>query len=151
MFSQPRQILVVEDHADSAVILYEILTRQGHRVWSAASCAEARSMFARWPEIDLLMIDLGLPDGHGCDLLRELRAVRSVPAIAVTGHAKRSDIERCQQAGFIAHLSKPLMLDQLMETLARIKEPPASSSPPTTPGGGDNGGGGRDGGQLMAG
>jgi CheY-like chemotaxis protein len=126
MLSKPHDILLVEDHADSASVLARLLNSFGHFVQIARSCAEARRLFDADPDIDVMLIDLGLPDGDGCDLLRELAAKRSFPAIAVTGHGMAADVQRSRAAGFIAHITKPLLMPELKEVLATIRiESPA--------------------------
>src|SRR5262245_27085875 len=99
MFSRPRDILLVEDHADSAAALAKLLRSLGHQVQTAPSCADARRLFELNAGIDVLLLDVGLPDGDGCDLLRELTAIRPVPAIAITGFGMNEDVARSMAAG----------------------------------------------------
>ena len=135
MFSAPRNILVIEDHDDSAMILAQMLRKHGHVASIARTCAETRHSFATDTDINAVLIDIGLPDGNGCDLLQELNAMRPVPAIAVTGYGMAHDIERSAKAGFIAHIVKPVIMSALTELLASLKAP----LPPRTP---QTGGGG---------
>jgi CheY-like chemotaxis protein len=128
MFSRPREILLVEDHADSAAALTKLLRLRGHRVHAVASCAEARQLFQLRATIDLLLVDLGLPDGDGCELLHQLLAIRRVPAIAVTGYAMPQEITRCAQAGFAGHITKPLDMAQLSQMIGDVS--PAAAEPP---------------------
>jgi CheY-like chemotaxis protein len=121
MRSKQHDILLVEDHADTAFVLAKLLRSFGHRVQTAESCQTARRLFQTNPDVDVLLLDLGLPDGDGCDLLRELHQIRKIPAIAVTGYANKDDIERSQAAGFVAHITKPFALDQLTATLTNLK------------------------------
>ena len=74
-------------------------------------------MFAENPAIDVLLIDIGLPDGDGCDLLLELAAMRSVPAIAVTGYGQDKDRRKSLAAGFDEHMVKPISMDRVRELL----------------------------------
>jgi CheY-like chemotaxis protein len=104
---------VVEDHDDSAMAMAMILRSFGHRVQTADSCATARKLFQMNRDVDVLLVDLGLPDGDGCDLPRELLAIKTVPAIAVTGYSMTQDIERSRAAGFTAYITKPLLVPDL--------------------------------------
>ena len=74
---------------------------------SAHSVAEGLSIAAN-NEFDVLISDIGLPDGTGLDLMRQLRAKRPVMGIALSGFGMEEDIRRSKQAGFVAHLTKPL-------------------------------------------
>ena len=113
------EILLVEDHADSALALASLLRAGGSSVAVADSCAAAKSLYGE-KSFDVLLCDLGLPDGDGCDLLRELIAIRRVCAIAITGFGMEEDVERSKAAGFVAHLTKPITLDSLRQTLERV-------------------------------
>ncbi len=120
MLSKPHDILLVEDHEDSAVALAKLLRAFGHRVHTADSCLKARRLFETNLDVDVLLLDLGLPDGDGCALLQELLAMRKIPAIALTGFGMIADIERSKAAGFIAHITKPLEITKLREELAKL-------------------------------
>jgi PAS domain S-box-containing protein len=110
-------ILLVEDHADSAEVLTAVLRNMGYRVEACATVAEARKL-AREKHFDLLLSDVGLPDGTGLDLIREIRKYSSYPAIALTGFGMDRDIARFKQEGFDEHLTKPVNIEKL-ETLIR--------------------------------
>ncbi len=113
------RILLVEDHADTARILSRVLQAAQHRVCVAGNVALALEEAARGT-FDLLVSDLGLPDGSGMDLLRELRARgAALPAIALTGYGQEEDVQRTRAAGFAAHLTKPIDLDELERAIAR--------------------------------
>jgi len=120
MQSKTHDILLVEDHADSAVVLAKLLRSFGHRVQTADCCQSARRLFQMNHEVDLLLLDIGLPDGDGCELLRELHQIRKIPAIAVTGYGMNADVERARAAGFVAHITKPFVMDQLNTTLVNL-------------------------------
>ncbi len=111
-------------------MLAKYLATLGHRVHIAECCQSARLIFEANERIDVLILDLGLPDGDGCDLLRELSAIRRVPAIALTGHAMVKDVERVRTAGFIAHLAKPLPFPNLESLLSKIDLGLAPIEPP---------------------
>ncbi|HOO15671.1 MAG TPA: response regulator, partial [Phycisphaerae bacterium] len=69
-------------------------------------------------EFDLLISDLGLPDGSGVELLQNVRAGgNDLPAIALTGYGQDEDIRRTREAGFRTHLTKPIDFDQLQRAV----------------------------------
>src|SRR4051812_36070393 len=114
-----RRVLVVDDHRDTTALLSRLLTLNGHRVTPAHSCNEALAA-AQQAEFDLYLLDVGLPDGDGCDLLRQLLAQRTVPAIALTGYGMPDDHERVKAAGFDHMLVKPFTLDDLRDIVNRL-------------------------------
>lgn len=116
-----KSILVVEDHSDSATSLARILSREGHRVSVAASINEANALAAE-QRFDVALCDLGLPDGDGCDLMRQLAQRYGLKGIALTGYGMPNDIERARTAGFSAHVLKPISFDNLLLVLASVTE-----------------------------
>jgi CheY-like chemotaxis protein len=116
---RPANILVVEDHADSARALARLLSSEGHHVSHAEGYATAMQM-AQSQRFDLLLTDLGLPDGDGCALLAEMRSLYHVPAIAVTGYGMAPDVRRCRDAGFDAHILKPIKAQVLFSSIERV-------------------------------
>jgi PAS domain S-box-containing protein len=113
-----RHVLIIEDNADARSSLATLLTLLGHRVETAATGMDgvARALAVR-PEVAL--IDLGLPGVDGCEVARRLRAVlgQGVRLIALTGHAQEEDRRRTQEAGFDAHLVKPVEVEELNRVL----------------------------------
>lgn len=105
-------ILLVEDHEDSAEVLARLLRLRGYRVEIAATVADAIRL-ARSERFDLLISDIGLPDGTGVDLIHEIRRDSSIPAIALTGFGMDKDIARYRAAGFNGHLTKPVNFQRL--------------------------------------
>jgi PAS domain S-box-containing protein len=119
---RPRQtlsILVVEDHADTAEALSQLLGMEGHSVKTAGSVAEAIAAF-RDQGFDLLITDLGLPDGSGHDLLSALRRIRPVQGIVLSGYGMDSDLEMSKAAGFVDHLIKPVNVRRLLHAIDRL-------------------------------
>lgn len=111
------RILIVEDHDDTRMILHRLLTRRSHQVQVAANGEEALLVAESHP-FDLLLCDIGLPDIDGYSLLREIHKLRpGLPAVAMTGYGMESDQELSAQAGFLAHLTKPVSLAALEDTL----------------------------------
>lgn len=111
------RILFVEDHEDTRRTLSRLITRWGHAVSTAASVAEALQL-ATEHRFDLLVSDLGLPDGHGNDLMRELRKTSSIPGVAVSGFGTEDDVARSLAAGFDLHLAKPVGAQKLQAVIA---------------------------------
>src|SRR4051812_30587372 len=93
------QVLLVDDHDDSNELVRMLLVRRGFQVTIARWGATARAAGEAAP-VDVLVSDIGLPDGSGCDLLRELRVARRLPAIALSGLDRKSDVESARKAGF---------------------------------------------------
>ena len=120
--SGPRRILIVEDNEDVRETLREQLSLAGHQVMEARDGAQALEIAASVrPEV--MLIDLGLPDIDGFEVARRLRAAsgnRGVTLIAITGYGQPQDRERTLQAGFDAHLVKPVTAEQLKSTLDAI-------------------------------
>jgi two-component system CheB/CheR fusion protein len=115
------RLLLVEDHDSTREVLARILRRAGHKVHDARSGAEALELLQRAGPFDALISDLGLPDRSGFDLLREIRATHpDLPAIALSGYGMDEDVKRARDAGFTAHLVKPVPFDQLRALLDQI-------------------------------
>jgi two-component system CheB/CheR fusion protein len=111
-------ILLVEDHGDTARALARLLGRQGYQVQCAGDIATALISLSRG-HFDLLISDMGLPDGTGIDLLRQARAAYpNLPAIALSGYGREDDVQRSRQAGFAAHLVKPATQRDLLEAIS---------------------------------
>jgi signal transduction histidine kinase len=115
------RLLVVEDHPDTRDTLQRLLTRRGYVVRTAASIAQALEV-AREYEFDLLVSDIGLPDGRGTDLLERVEQQRGEcpPAIAMSGFGMEDDLERSRAAGFSEHLTKPVEFAALHQAIARL-------------------------------
>ena len=114
------RILYVEDHRDSADVLAKALTGEGFDVAVARTLGGGRQAVADG-EFDLLLCDLMLPDGDGCELMQEL-ALRGdgPPGIALTACAFDSDIERALRAGFAAHVCKPCTVENLLAAIHKV-------------------------------
>ncbi len=113
------RILLVEDHDATAIITARLLRGQGHRVSKADSVKRALSEFSA-DQYDLVISDLGLPDGSGRDLLRQLLAMTPIKAIALSGYGMESDIQLSAEAGFLEHLVKPINPQQLIAAIHRV-------------------------------
>jgi two-component system CheB/CheR fusion protein len=116
----PLQILLVEDNGDTADMMVNLLQLEGHSVQTAADVITAVDTAAHGT-FDLLVSDLGLPDGSGLDLMRELRSRgQALPAIAVSGYGQEEDLAHSRAAGFSAHLIKPVDPNRLLTAISVV-------------------------------
>jgi CheY-like chemotaxis protein len=114
-----RRVLLVEDHADTLGAARDLLAELSCEVVPAASMREALAAAEAGP-LDLVISDLGLPDGSGLDLMRTLRDSYGLAGIAVTGYGMEEDIRRGREAGFVEHLVKPITLQRLEGAIDRF-------------------------------
>jgi CheY-like chemotaxis protein len=106
------RILLVEDHEDTNRSLTNLLRQRGYHVQSAVNLQSALDLSAK-EEFDVLISDLGLPDGSGIDLMERLNSKRPLLGIALTGYGMEDDIRKSHAAGFKHHLVKPIDLNRL--------------------------------------
>jgi CheY-like chemotaxis protein/two-component sensor histidine kinase len=120
--SQPRQLLIIDDNEDAAVSLGDLLTARGHSVQIVHHPSEALRFFERKPP-EVALVDIGLPSMDGYELARRLRAQpggKVTRLIAVTGYGQPSDRAKAKDAGFDAHLVKPVSPDRLEALIASL-------------------------------
>lgn len=117
---QGRTILVVDDHRDTLRSMKLLLTRLGYQVLAAENMTDALRI-ADEEEFDILLSDIGLPDGSGLELVRRIRQTRNVPALALSGFGMDEDLQRSRDAGFFDHLTKPVSLDRLQSAIAELE------------------------------
>ncbi|TFZ07026.1 hybrid sensor histidine kinase/response regulator [Ramlibacter henchirensis] len=98
------RLLLVEDNQDAAETIVMCLETYGYRVTHVGTCAEAVRA-ARQSQFDVVLTDLGLPDGSGIDVGRALS--KSLPVVALSGYGATPDLQRSAMAGFAGHLVKP--------------------------------------------
>jgi CheY-like chemotaxis protein len=115
----PMRLLLVEDHEPTLAILARLLTRVGHTVSTASSVSAAREAASR-EQFDAVISDIGLPDGTGIELITLLHASYGLRGIALSGYGMEEDVRRSEDAGFLAHLVKPVEFSQLRQALARL-------------------------------
>jgi CheY-like chemotaxis protein len=125
----PLRILVVEDHETTSLAMKKLLLAMGHQPTTAATAAQAEAAW-RGGQYDLLISDLGLPDATGHELIGRLRALRPVRGIAVSGFGLAEDVQRSTEAGFVAHVTKPLDAKRLETMIAEAMnvEPRAANA-----------------------
>jgi two-component system CheB/CheR fusion protein len=115
----PRRILVVDDNRDSADSLARLLRRLGHEIelaYEGSSACKAASAFTP----DIVLLDIGLPGMDGYEVARRLRAEPSLDGVclvALTGYGSEADRRKSTEAGFDAHLVKPVEFDALRRVL----------------------------------
>ena len=114
-----RKILLVEDHVDTARILSALLRRRGYEVFHAGTVADAKEIFER-ETVEVIISDLGLPDGRGSELIRALRAMRPVPSIVLSGYGEEDAMAGSLDAGAQEHLTKPVAWADLEAALGRL-------------------------------
>jgi PAS domain S-box-containing protein len=113
-------ILLVEDHEVTRDVMAQLLRRRNYQVFLAGSIAAARELASN-NKLDLLISDIGLPDGNGNDLMNELRERYGLVGIALTGYGMEEDIARGKAAGFVTHLIKPVRVQSLENALLLVK------------------------------
>ena len=111
------RVLVLEDHADTLETVTLLLRRSGHEVFPTACCAEARTA-ADSHAIEAVVGDLGLPDGDGVTLVRDVRGWSSVPIIVLSARIDEADKVAALDAGADDYLVKPFGVAEL---LARVR------------------------------
>jgi signal transduction histidine kinase len=117
--ARTRRVLLVEDHLPTCATLTELLTRRRFQVVAAGSLQDARALAQR-ETFDVLISDIGLPDGSGCELMSELRTRQGLVGIALTGYGMSEDMERSREAGFVTHLTKPVSVAALDKALSLL-------------------------------
>src|SRR5947199_7554915 len=127
MDRKPYRIIIVEDHASTAEALRKFLTTIGYKVYVAPDIASARAL-TKAIEFDVLLSDLRLPDGTGWDLMEELSATAPVRGIAISGHNTETDVERSRKVGFLDHIAKPLVAEELTAAIERAITKPRQAA-----------------------
>jgi two-component system CheB/CheR fusion protein len=117
-----KSALVVDDVADVTEMLAVLLTHAGYQVVTAASASAALDA-ARQRKFDVVISDIGMPEMNGYQLAREMRLLpgyEAVPMIAVTGYSMFDDKQRSANAGFNAHMTKPIDPRALLDLIEQL-------------------------------
>jgi PAS domain S-box-containing protein len=116
------RVLLVEDHQETGTVLARLLRKYGHHVKIADTMARALE-FASSEPFDLIISDIGLPDGTGHDLMKQIKERFSIPGVALTGYGMEDDITRSHEVGFVEHVVKPVDIAQLQSVIRRVCGP----------------------------
>ena len=114
--SKPLRILLVEDHQDTRRTLSRLLTHFGHNVVAAGNVEAAMDIMGS-DNIDVVLCDIGVPDGSGYEVAAQARAKGHIKAVALTGFGTEEDFRRSKEAGFDFHLVKPINFQELQTVL----------------------------------
>lgn len=127
------RVLIVDDEPEVRDVLVRALEREGHRTLTAGSLEEATSQLHA-PDLDLVVLDLGLPDGSGVTLCRSLRSTRpALPILVLTARSEVSQRVEALDAGADDFLAKPFAIAELrarVRALGRRASAARASSPP---------------------
>ena len=116
-------ILVVEDDSDLGQLLIDIFMLAGYEVRWASNRAEINAEFRRGIEIDVVLMDVLLPDADGLQILRRLRAhptLASMPVIMMTGRSAAKDVSAGLAAGADGYVSKPFQMSGLVKAVGLV-------------------------------
>lgn len=113
------RLLLVEDHDDTAQVIARLLRAAGYQV-TVAGCVRQAVVAAEREAFDLVVSDLGLPDGSGIDLMAGLQARYGLGGIAMTGYGTQDDLDRTRAAGFAAHVTKPVDIAVLRDRIDHL-------------------------------
>ena len=120
--SLQKNVLVVDDVSDVTEMIALFLKHAGYEVATADSASTALQL-AEERNFDLIISDIGMPEMNGYELagtLRSLSEYQSIPMIAVTGYSEYDDRGRALQAGFSAHLPKPIDPSRLLDLMNEL-------------------------------
>ena len=118
-----RRVLIVEDNDDTRQMMQEVLKFSGHEVRTARDGASGLALAAE-ARPDVALIDIGLPDVDGYEVARRMRAApggRTIGLVAITGYGQAEDQRRAYEAGFDAHLTKPVAPERLKQVIAGLR------------------------------
>ncbi len=115
-----RRVLVVDDNADAADSLAALLRISGHDADTAYTGRDALERMRR-SHADVVLLDIGLPEMDGYEVARRIRAEHGgLVLVAVTGYGQAADVQRAEDAGFDAHITKPVAFEDLQRVLAEL-------------------------------
>jgi CheY-like chemotaxis protein len=113
------RILFVEDHEDTCAVMTRLLRGFGYAVTCAGNVRVAMELIETQP-FDLLISDIGLPDGSGLDVMRRVRERQQLKGIALSGFGMEEDVRRSREAGFAQHLTKPVNFRKLEAVIEQV-------------------------------
>jgi len=117
----PKTILIVEDNPINLKLLRDILNFQKFEVLEAVDGKSAlESVEKNYNKIDLILMDLQLPDINGLEVIKNIKAVpnsQNLQIIVVSAHAMESDIKKCREAGCIDYITKPINIQEFINKI----------------------------------
>jgi CheY-like chemotaxis protein len=116
---QQLSVLLVEDNTLTLRVMSRLFRDFGYDVTPAPDASAARDA-AQAKRFDLVVSDLGLPDGSGLELMRELRDRYGLKGIALSGYGQSQDVMESRAAGFVEHLVKPIDFQRLEAAVRRV-------------------------------
>ena len=120
-----RKVLVVDDESRMRKLVRDFLVRQDFEVLEAGDGEEALETFYRNKDIALILMDVMMPKMNGYEATKAIRSLddrpdgRTIPIIAMTANAFAEDVQASLDAGMNGHLSKPIVMDEVVKTIAR--------------------------------
>ena len=114
------KILIVDDDARNIFALTSVLENQEMEVISATNGRQAIDTLQATPDVDMVLMDIMMPEMDGYETMREIRSVpkfRTLPILALTAKAMKGDREKCLEASASDYITKPVDADQLMSLL----------------------------------
>jgi PAS domain S-box-containing protein len=117
-------ILLVDDELDTREFITFVLQQHGATVTASASAVEALTLF-KTLKPNLLISDIGMPEHDGYMLIRQMRSFEAdldnhIPAVALTAYSREEDHHKALAAGFDVHLSKPVEVSELLQTITQL-------------------------------
>ena len=115
-----RKVLIIEDDPASVFLLTEILQHTNIEILTVMEGRDAVDTFRKNKDIDIVLLDLLLPEVTGFEIARQLKEIRSVPIIAQSAYALIEDKDRALSAGCDAHHSKPINTFELLDLMHQL-------------------------------
>jgi PAS domain S-box-containing protein len=113
------RILLVEDHSDTRRTLSRLLSHFGHQI-SVADNTQSALEIVQSQQFDVVLSDIGLPDGSGYEVITQAKRKQPIKAVAITGFGTDEDVRRGKEAGFDFHLVKPIDFHELRNVLDQV-------------------------------
>jgi two-component system, OmpR family, KDP operon response regulator KdpE len=112
----PLKLLIVEDDRDIRRFLQPVLSAEGYQVLTASSISEAKAMLTHALP-DIVLLDLGLPDGDAIDWIPQIRTHSNVPILVISARGQETDKTRALDAGADDYLTKPFGTAELLSRI----------------------------------
>ena len=121
-------VLYIEDHPDNMTLVRRILQKDSYTLLEARSGLQGVSI-AEHQDLDLILLDINLPDIDGYEVVRRLRSssrasLAHIPIVAITANALKGDAEKALRAGCNYYITKPINIQELIEMVESLTRPP---------------------------